>query len=99
MQSEQLGLLVYRGGTVTNEKFDNTTAEAICRQMNFSSAIEWKTGIKSDIQLRYEIAISIFCKSVDWDPKKCHIYELAPFENWSYYFHRMDIFLKCRGNF
>ena len=104
VQSEQLGLLLYRGGTVTDdalhddEGFDNKTAEAICRQMNFSSAIEWKTGMESNIQLKYEVAASIYCKTVEWDPKKCYVSELAPLEDWEYYFDRMDVFLKCRGN-
>ena len=98
MRSEQLGLLLYRGGTVYNDGFDNTTAEAICRQMNFSSAIEWRTGMESNIQLEYEVAASIFCKSMEWDPKRCYVYELAPLDDWEYYFDRMDVFLKCKGN-
>ena len=96
VQSEQLGLLLYRGGTVCNyEIFDNQTAEAICRQMNFSSAIEWKTGIESDIQLRYEIAISIMCPVAEWEPERCTIMEfLIVHEDC---FHKRDVFLKCTG--
>ena len=96
MRSEQLGLLLYRGGTVCDyEMFDNKTAEAICRHMNFSSAIEWKTGFESDIQFRYEIAASIRCPVGEWEPDHCTIIEYVIAHE--YCFHKEDVFLTCTG--
>ena len=96
MRAEQLGLLLYRGGTVCDyDMFDNKTAEAICRQMNFSSAIEWKTGIESDIQLKYEIAMSIVCPEAEWEPEHCIMIEFLIAHEGC--FHKRDVFLKCTG--
>ena len=105
-RSEQLGLLLYRGGTVCNDKFDNKTANAICRQMGFSSAIEWNTGVESDVQFLFEVAITIYCESVKWDPKKCFSYEISRSESTyegetekrNYCVHSRDVFLQCTGN-
>ena len=106
LQSEQLGLVLYQGGTVCNEKFDNKTAEAICRQMGFSSAIKWNTGVESDVQFLFEVAISIYCESVEWEPEKCFPYEISrrestyemETETTSYCVHSRDVFLQCTGN-
>lgn len=96
MKDQQLGLLIYRGGSVCyNSYFDNTTAEAICRQMSFSSALEWTTEIESDIQLRYQPTIRISCSVADWDPKNCYFEEVAWFEDGCY--DKMDVFLSCTG--
>ena len=94
-ESGQLGLLLYQGGTVCNERFDNKTAEAICRQMNFSSAIEWKTGLESEIQQKFEVAMDIKCPDVVWEPEQCKIFEIV-IDNQNC-FHQKDVFLKCTG--
>ena len=98
MQSEQLGLLLYRGGTVSNDRFNNKTAEVICRQLQFSSAIAWSSGMEYDFQFQYEVAISISCMSVESELEECSINEMFfdP-DNFHLLTHRTDVFLKCAG--
>ena len=96
-ESGQLGLLLYQGGTVCNEFFNNQTAEAICRRMNFSSAIEWKSELESEIQKKFEVAMKIInCPDVVRKSEQCTFSEvIIDFEDNC--FHRKDVFLKCTG--
>ena len=98
VQSGQLGLLLYRGGTVSNDRFNNKTAEVICRQLHFSSAIAWSSGMEHDFQFQYEAAISISCMSVDSEPEECSFNEMCfdP-DNFHLLTHSADVFLKCAG--
>ena len=100
MRAGQLGLLLYRGGTVCNEYFNNQSAEAICRQMNLTSAIRWETGRKSDFQYDYEIVIKIGCPDVEWEPERClfpHEMYLSDYNRFICGDHHSDVFLECTG--
>ena len=44
------GLLMYNGGTVSGNKFDETTAELICRIMGYDKVMSWTTGRKYQFQ-------------------------------------------------
>ena len=92
VRDQQLRLLLYRGIPVHNSFFDDTTADAVCRQMNFSSALEWRTGSEYDIQDRYQSGITIRCSVADWEPKKCIIGENSWAED-----DGEDVFLSCTG--
>ena len=45
LAGQELGLLLYRGGTVCADYFNDTAAEAICRHMNFTNMLpSWSYG-------------------------------------------------------
>ena len=44
------GLLKYSSGTVSGNKFDDTTAELICRIMGYAKVMSWSTGQKYQFQ-------------------------------------------------
>ena len=52
------GLLMYKGQTVSGNKFDDTTAELICRIMGYSKVMSWSTGRKYKFQDTTAIGIN-----------------------------------------
>ena len=92
INGEELGLLLYRGGTVCDlswgsHAFEFETADVICRKMNFTRAISWTTGENFDIQSNYEIHATLNCHdtrcSYNIDVRNCE--------------HSQDVFLSCTG--
>ena len=84
----QLGLLLYRGGTVCDDSFNYTAADAICKQMNFTHALEWNSEASFDIQSNYDIKLDdVECSSDEL--KNCRYSEIHDCE------HSEDVFLSC----
>ena len=46
-----MGLLLYKGGTVCGNNFHYTEANAICRQMKYTTVAKWSSGKRFDIQV------------------------------------------------
>ena len=91
IDGEHSGLLLYRGGTVCDENFDDIAADAICKTMNYTSAIRWTSGDIYGSTLReiYDITLKVLnCDIPEWEnctfvkPRLC--------------FHYSDVFLSCR---
>ena len=84
-----MGLLLYRGGTVCDDEFDDTAAEAICRHINsFYTAFKWVSGSRFDIQDNLDINLDdVQCSSADWET--C---EYSEEHNCG---HDEDVFLIC----
>ena len=96
-EEEQLGLLLYRGGTVCHNGnnypyFTLDVADTFCREMNFKQASRWASGRNSfDIQSNYSIHMTdVRCSTEEW--KSCYFYE-----DTSSCEHSEDIFLSCAG--
>ena len=93
VEGQQLGLLLYRGGTVCDDKFHDNAAEAICRQINSSySMLEWtsNSGVTFDIQDNLDIKLDeVQCTAADWE--SCAFSEEHDCE------HGEDVFLACSG--
>ena len=95
-ESEELGLLLYNGGTVCDDSFDTFDANVICIQMGFEGANEWvqfSSSIPGDwsFRLDYEIKLDdIGCVYgrgwQDCTYKTDHDCD-----------HTEDVFLSCRG--
>ena len=88
----QLGLLLYKGGTVCDDFFNDNAANAICKLMNFTSASRWTgaEGKNFHIQRNYDIKLDdVECYGEDW--KSCSYSE---YHNCG---HGEDVFLSCKG--
>ena len=51
INGRELGLLLYGGGTVCDDSFDNIAANAICKKMNYTHAMRWTSRKSFDIQV------------------------------------------------
>ena len=86
---EELGLLLYRNGTVCDDQFNYTVADAICRQMNYKHALRLTSSESYEIQTNYSIVMDdVHCADAEWDSSctwddghNCH--------------HSEDVFLSC----
>ena len=85
------GLLLYRGGTVCSDNFDNMAANAICGYMGYNSALDWEGGeFYPDIQDNLNINVgNVRCSSTDWET--CNFSEEPNCD------HSQDVFLVCYG--
>ena len=94
IDGDDLGLLLYRGGTVCDDSFDNTAAYAICKEMNYESAIRWTTDEFFGVfQTRHNIKLDdVRCDTPDWD--SC---TYLPYNDNC--FHSEDVFLSCSGKY
>ena len=98
VEGGQLGLLLYRGGTVCNHRwnrdFTYKEADIICRLMNFTRAVRWTNKERFDIQSNYDINLGdVECDSRysdDWDRCRNKKKPLCG--------HDEDVFLSCTGN-
>ena len=90
IEGQQLGLLLYKGGTVCDDSFDNTAAEAICKYINSSfTAFLWTSEKTFDIQSNLHITLDeVQCGSSEWE--SCRYSE----ENNCG--HSEDVFLSCK---
>ena len=95
-KSEELGLLLYNGGTVCDDSFDTIEANAICIQMGFKGANgleEFSSSIPGDwsFRLNYEIKLDeIDCvDGIGW--------EGCTYETDHDCSHDEDVFISCRG--
>ena len=93
IDGEDLGLLLYREGTVCDDYFNNTAADAICKTMNYTSAVNWTTDEDfGSLQRNYGITLdNVRCSSTEWE--SCTFTERDDCE------HDQDIFLSCREFF
>ena len=70
--------------------FNDTAADAICKTMNYTSAIRWTTDEDfGSLQRNYKITLDyIQCSSTEWE--SCTFTEREACE------HDENIFLRCR---
>ena len=89
----ELGLLLYRGGTVRDSYGENNfvRADAICRELNFTYGIRWTNNGSFAIQSNYAVYISdVNCNDgADWG--RCTYLSVISFS------HQYDVFLSCTG--
>ena len=63
----ELGLLLYKQGTVCDDYFDYKAADAICVELGFAWATRWNSGTKFLIQNNYDIKMDdVRCESDSW---------------------------------
>ena len=89
--AEEFGLLLYEGGTVCDDNFNDNSANAICREMGHEGAVGWNDGFKWCIQNNYEIKLDdVNCPSRDWSDCSYNVTH----NNCG---HGEDVFMKCTG--
>lgn len=88
-EEEQLGLLLYKEGTVCDDSFNYRAADAICKKMGFAYAKSWISGDESfSIQSIYDIHLDdVVCLNLEWD--SCSYSESNNCD------HSEDVFLSC----
>ena len=86
----ELGLLLYKQGTVCNNNFDNKAAKAICVELGIVGAAGWTSGGKFAIQYNYDIKMDdVRCESYSWTS--------CSFRTDHNCYHTEDVFLECRS--
>ena len=88
-EGEDLGLLLYKGGTVCDDRFTDTAADAICKDMNYAYASRWTTDevgwyVKEGFSIRLD---EVHCDTAEWE--RCTYTEN---HNCA---HSEDVFLSC----
>ena len=73
-----------------DDSFDDTAADAICKEMNYGSAIRWTTDKDfGSLQRNYDIKLDdVRCYSTEWE--SCSFTEMDDCS------HSEDVFLSCR---
>ena len=94
-QTASGGLLLFNGGTVCDDSFNDEAAVAICRKMGFDgSDAGWsvmENKVMWGIQKNYDIKLDdVICNGDSW--ADCQ-FDARP-ENCN---HNEDVFLTCRG--
>ena len=84
----QAGLLMYDGGTVCDDGFDDIEAKAICRKMGFNRSSNWESGLFYDIQNSLDILLdNVDCEDEDWST--------CSYSTTHNCGHSEDVFLTC----
>ena len=85
---EELGLLLWNGGTVCDEGFDDNSADAICRVLGHTRHTNWTSGEILSIQNDYQIHMgNVNCSSGYWSS--------CTFEKSPDCGHDKDVYLLC----
>ena len=91
-RGEQEGLLIFGGGTVCDDNFSTNSANAICRELGFSAAAQWRSGVNwGSIQTSKPVHLDNVVCSEGGSMSSCTFSEI------SNCFHEKDIFLTCQG--
>ena len=88
----ELGLLLYKQGTVCDDYFDYKAAKAICVELGIVGAAGWTSGRKFTIQDNYDIKMDdVRCESYSWT--SCTFITQTD-HNCE---HSKDVFLECHS--
>ena len=91
-RGEQEGLLIFGGGTVCDDNFSTNSANAICRELGFAAAAQWRSGVNwGSIQTSKPVNLDNVVCSEGGSWSSCTYSEI------SNCFHEEDIFLTCQG--
>ena len=88
-----IGLLLYEGGTVCDDYFNDNAANAICREMGYSGSTSWKSGSEvsfEEIKKSLEITMDdVKCTDNDWTS--------CSYSTSHNCVHSEDILISCRA--
>ena len=91
---DEKGLLLYKGGTVCDDKFDYNAAHSICKEMGSPGAQSWESGIKKfDSQDNLDIKLDDVLCLDDHKWLSCSYSESG--HNCD---HSEDVFLSCKNS-
>ena len=90
LTEEGRGLLIYKGGTVCDDYFNDNAAFAICKEMGYLGATTWESGNYVSFQEDLEIKLDdVSCSEQSWS--SCSYSES---HNCG---HSEDVVLTCTG--
>ena len=90
----ELGLLLYKQGTVCHNNFDHKAAKAICVELGIVGAAGWTSSRKFTIQDNYDIKMGdVRCESYSWT--SCTFTTVIVTDQNCNRYHYDDVFLKC----
>lgn len=86
-----LGLLLFDGGTVCDDRFSEKSADAICREMGHRYGhIEYSSGDKWSIQSSLQITMdNVDCRTRDWNSCSYYVHGNNDCT------HEEDLFISC----
>ena len=96
METGDIGLLLYNGGTVCDDRFSDNSANAICREMGHLRATKWGSGSSYNLKFRnYVQSLDITlddveCRESDWDTCR--------YSTTHNCVHSEDVYLVCYTN-
>ena len=86
----ELGLLLYKQGTVCDDNFDNKAAKAICVELGIVGTAGWNSDSRFTFQNNYDIKMeNVRCESDSWTS--------CTFRTDHDCYHSEDVFLQCRS--
>ena len=87
--ADTVGLLLFNGGTVCNDdKFDDYSCAAACREMGYENCKSWFSGDHWSLQSSLQITLAKFqCRNYNW-----HYCLYSTLNNCD---HGDDVFLSC----
>ena len=89
---EQEGLLIFGGGTVCEDNFSGDSTNAICRELGFAAASQWRSGLVwGAVQTSKPVNLDNVVCSRDASWSSCSYSEI------SNCLHEEDVFLTCQG--
>ena len=92
VDSGEEGLLLFGGGTVCDDYFNDNAANAICRELGFGNAVQWRSGRNwGSVQSS---------KSINLDDVKCSsdgLWSSCTYLERHNCGHSEDVFLTCHG--
>ena len=92
MTSEEESLLIFGGGTVCDDNFSVDSANAICKELGFGAAAQWRSGVNwGSIQTSKPVLLDNVVCSSDGSWSSCTYSEI------SNCLHEEDVFLTCQG--
>ena len=87
----ELGLLLYKQGTVCDDNFNYTAADAICVELGFGWATRWNSDSRFTIQDNYDIKMDdVRCENDSWT--SCTFRTVS-----RNCYHYNDVFLECNS--
>ena len=95
-KSEELGLLLYNGGTVCDDAFGTIEANVICLQMGFEGVNGWQT-FASEMPRDWSFRLSYEIKLDDIDCVDGRRWDGCSYVTNHNCGHGEDVFLSCQG--
>ena len=90
MVEQERGMLLYKGGAVCHDRFNENSANAICKELGYSRSLNWTSGYHYNLNFQFGFHITlddVECDEGDWG--------LCSYSTSNDCYHLKDVFLSC----